>query len=85
MNLLFIRTITLFPLAEAAGGLFDFNGTLPWLVGQFALLSIVLTFLFYKPLSKTLTERETAISYNLRYFSSYLLKNIYKFDIVPRI
>jgi F-type H+-transporting ATPase subunit b len=74
MNLLFIRTITLFPLAEAAGGLFDFNGTLPWLVGQFALLSIVLTFLFYKPLSKTLTERETAISYNLRYSSSYLLK-----------
>jgi F-type H+-transporting ATPase subunit b len=74
MNLLFIRTITLVPIANAAGGLFDFNGTLPLLVIQFTLLSIVLTFLFYKPLSKTLEERETAISYNLRYSSSYLLK-----------
>ena len=74
MNLLFIRTITLVPIANAAGGLFDFNGTLPLLVIQFTLLSIILTFLFYKPLSKTLEERETAISYNLRYSSSYLLK-----------
>lgn len=74
MNILVIRSTSLFPMVAAAGGLFDFNGTLPLIVGQFTLLSIVLTFLFYKPLSKTLEERETAIRYNLRYSSSYLLK-----------
>jgi hypothetical protein len=34
--------------SEGAGGLFDFNATLPAMALQFILLTIVLTFLFYK-------------------------------------
>lgn len=74
MNILVIRATPLFTIVDAAGGLFDFNGTLPLIVGQFTLLSLVLTFLFYKPVSKRLEEREIAISCNLRYSSCYLLK-----------
>jgi len=74
MNILFIRATSLFTITDAAGGLFDFNGTMPLIVGQFTLLSIVLTFLFYKPVSQRLEERETAIGCNLRYSSCYLLK-----------
>ena len=74
MNILFIRATPLFTITDAAGGLFDFNGTMPLIVSQFTLLSIILTFLFYKPVSQRLEERETAIGCNLRYSSCYLLK-----------
>lgn len=34
---------------EAVGGLFDFNATLPLVGIQFVLLTVLLTFLLYKP------------------------------------
>merc|ERR1711904_15852 len=56
------------------GGLFDFNATLPAMALQFILLTIVLTFVFYKPVSKLLEERETFINTNLSEASTKLLK-----------
>jgi F-type H+-transporting ATPase subunit b len=41
---------------------------------QFVLLTIVLTFIFYKPISKVLEERETFINKNLTEASEKLLK-----------
>jgi F-type H+-transporting ATPase subunit b len=61
-------------VAEGAGGLFDFNATLPLMAIQFILLTIVLTFVFYKPVAKALEERETNISTNLADASEKLLK-----------
>jgi len=61
-------------VAEGAGGLFDFNATLPLMAIQFILLTIVLTFVFYKPVAKALEERETNISTNLAEASEKLLK-----------
>jgi F-type H+-transporting ATPase subunit b len=61
-------------IAEGAGGLFDFNATLPLMAIQFILLTVVLTFIFYKPVAKILEERETLISTNLADASAKLLK-----------
>jgi len=61
-------------VAEGAGGLFDFNATLPLMAIQFVLLTVVLTFVFYKPVGKILEERETRISTNLAEASEKLLK-----------
>jgi F-type H+-transporting ATPase subunit b len=61
-------------VAEGAGGLFDFNATLPLMAIQFILLTVVLTFVFYKPVAKLLEERETSISTNLADASEKLLK-----------
>ena len=61
-------------VAEGAGGLFDFNATLPLMAIQFILLTTVLTFVFYKPVAKVLEERETNISTNLADASEKLLK-----------
>jgi F-type H+-transporting ATPase subunit b len=41
---------------------------------QFILLTVVLTFVFYKPVGKVLEERETTISTNLADASDKLLK-----------
>jgi F-type H+-transporting ATPase subunit b len=60
--------------SEGAGGLFDFNATLPVMALQFILLTIVLTFIFYKPISNLLEERETFINTNLSEASAKLLK-----------
>lgn len=40
-----------------AGGLFDFDATLPLMGIQFLLLVVVLNLLFYKPLGKAIDER----------------------------
>jgi len=56
-----------------AGGLFDFNATLPFMAIQFILLTVVLTFVFYKPVSKVLDDRETYINGNLTQASEKLL------------
>lgn len=69
MPLLHILAVT-----EGAGGLFDFNATLPLMAIQFVLLTIALTFIFYKPVAKVLEERETSINTNLAEASSKLLK-----------
>ena len=60
--------------SNEAGGLFDFNGTLPLMAIQFILLTTALTFLFYKPIAKTLEQRETFINDNLASASEKLLK-----------
>ena len=61
-------------MSEGAGGLFDFNATLPLMALQFILLTTVLTFLFYKPVAKDLEDREAYISGNLADASEKLIK-----------
>ena len=61
-------------MSEGAGGLFDFNATLPLMALQFVLLTTVLTFIYYKPVGKILEERETLISGNLATASERLIK-----------
>ena len=73
MNILFTPTQML-AMTEGAGGLFDFNATLPLMAIQFVLLTVVLTFVFYKPVSKVLDERENYISGNLNQASEKLIK-----------
>ena len=64
----------LLAMTEGAGGLFDFNATLPLMAIQFVLLMVVLTFIFYKPVSKVLDDRELYISGNLTQASEKLIK-----------
>merc|ERR1711892_790815 len=52
-------------MSEGAGGLFDFNATLPLMALQFIALTTILTFVYYKPVGTLLEERETLISSNL--------------------
>merc|ERR1711957_902823 len=52
-------------MSEGAGGLFDFNATLPLMALQFIALTTILTFVYYKPIGTLLEERETLISNNL--------------------
>jgi len=74
MNILFTPTTQMLAMTEGAGGLFDFNATLPLMAIQFVLLTVVLTFLFYKPVSKVIDERETYINGNLTTASEKLIK-----------
>ena len=73
MNILFTPTQML-AMSEGAGGLFDFNATLPLMALQIILLSVVLTFVFYKPVSKVIDEREAYINGNLTTASEKLIK-----------
>lgn len=66
--------VQMLAVSEGAGGLFDFNATLPLMALQFVLLTVVLTFVFYKPVSTVLEERETLINTNLSSASEKLLK-----------
>jgi len=61
-------------VVEGEGGLFDFNATLPLMAIQFILLTVVLTFVFYKPVEKLLDERESGINKNLADASEKLIK-----------
>jgi len=71
----FLMSLThMLVLQEAAGGLFDFNATLPFMAIQFILLTVILTFLFYKPVANTLEQREAFISTNLATATEKLLK-----------
>ena len=74
MNILFTPTTQMLAMTEGAGGLFDFNATLPLMAIQFVLLTVVLTFVFYKPVSKVLDERESYINGNLTQASEKLTK-----------
>jgi len=74
MNIFFMPLMHMIAIAEGAGGLFDFNATLPLMAIQFVLLTVVLTFVFYKPVEKVLEERETSINTNLAEASEKLLK-----------
>ena len=44
--------------AEGEGGLFDFNATLPLMAVQIVVLTLALNFIFYKPLTETILERQ---------------------------
>jgi F-type H+-transporting ATPase subunit b len=74
MNTFFMLATPLLAMTEGAGGLFDFNATLPLMGIQFILLTVVLTFIFYKPVSKVIDERETYINGNLTTASEKLIK-----------
>lgn len=74
MNILFMPLMQMLAMAEGAGGLFDFNATLPLMALQFVLLTTILTFIFYKPVAKVIDEREAMISQNLTNASDKLLK-----------
>jgi F-type H+-transporting ATPase subunit b len=74
MNIFLMPTTQMLAMTEGAGGLFDFNATLPLMAIQFILLTVVLTFIFYKPVSKVIDEREIYISGNLTQASEKLIK-----------
>jgi len=74
MNTFFMLATQLLAMTEGAGGLFDFNATLPLMAIQFVLLTVALTFIFYKPVSKVLDDRELYISGNLTQASEKLIK-----------
>jgi F-type H+-transporting ATPase subunit b len=74
MNVTLTSLAQMLAISEGAGGLFDFNATLPLMALQFVLLTVLLTFLFYKPIATTLEERETFINKNLTEASETLLK-----------
>jgi F-type H+-transporting ATPase subunit b len=74
MNILFMPATQMLAMTEGAGGLFDFNATLPLMAIQFILLTVVLTFVFYKPVSKVIDERESYINGNLTTASEKLIK-----------
>jgi F-type H+-transporting ATPase subunit b len=65
MNMFFLPTAQLLVQSEGAGGLFDFNATMPLMALQFIILTIVLTFTFYKPITTVLDERESLIRTNV--------------------
>ena len=72
MNILFMPEML--AMTEGAGGLFDFNATLPLMAIQFVLLTVVLTFIFYKPITKVIDDRENYINDNLTTASEKLIK-----------
>ena len=74
MNILFMPATQMLAVAEGAGGLFDFNATLPLMALQIILLSVVLTFIFYKPVSKVIDDREAYINGNLTTAAEKLIK-----------
>ena len=74
MNILFLPAPQMLAISEGAGGLFDFNATLPLMALQIILLSVVLTFVFYKPVSKVIDDRENYINGNLTTASEKLIK-----------
>ncbi len=63
-----------FNLAEAEGGLFDFNATLPLMALQFLILMVLLDNLFYKPVAKILDDRDEYIRNSLTTASASLNK-----------
>ena len=67
-------TTHMLAMTEGAGGLFDFNATLPLMAIQFILLTVTLTFVFYKPIAKVIDEREAYITENLTTASNSLIK-----------
>ena len=69
-----MSTTTISAMTDGAGGLFDFNATLPLMAIQFVLLTVVLTFVFYKPVAKVLDDRESYINDNLTKASDKLMQ-----------
>nr|YP_010204158.1 ATP synthase CFO B' chain subunit II [Ahnfeltia fastigiata]UAT97631.1 ATP synthase CFO B' chain subunit II [Ahnfeltia fastigiata] len=59
---------------EVEGGLFDFNATLPLMALQFLALTVILNFIFYKPITNVLDERDEYIRNSLTTASASLVK-----------
>nr|AOM64523.1 ATP synthase CFO B' chain subunit II [Riquetophycus sp.] len=59
---------------EVEGGLFDFNATLPLMALQFLALTVILNFIFYRPITNVLDEREEYIRNSLTTASAALLQ-----------
>nr|YP_010736111.1 ATP synthase CF0 subunit II [Phaeocystis rex]WEL35971.1 ATP synthase CF0 subunit II [Phaeocystis rex] len=74
MNSFLMSLAQMLAMSEGAGGLFDFNATLPLMALQIIALTTILTFVFFKPVGTLLEERETLISNNLTNASERLLK-----------
>lgn len=75
MNIILIPSIQISTIIQQeAGGLFDFNTTLPLTALQFIALTVILTFIFYKPVNEILEERETLINGALNNASELLLE-----------
>lgn len=60
--------------SSSKGGLFDFNATLPLMALQFLGLTLVLNFLYYKPIINILDDRDEYIRNSLTSASASLLK-----------
>nr|YP_009393303.1 ATP synthase CF0 subunit II [Symphyocladiella dendroidea]ARW61865.1 ATP synthase CF0 subunit II [Symphyocladiella dendroidea] len=60
--------------ANEKGGLFDFNATLPLMALQFLALTVILNWLYYKPVSSVLDDREEYIRNSLTSASASLVK-----------
>ena len=52
--------------SSGAGGLFDFNATLPLIAIQFVALMVILDNILYSPLLTVINEREEYIQLNLK-------------------
>jgi F-type H+-transporting ATPase subunit b len=74
MNILSMCNPKMLTMVQGAGGLFDFNTTLPLMALQILLLSVALTFIFYKPVEKVIDEREAYINNNFATASEKLIK-----------
>lgn len=70
----FLFLVTSSNNTEHEGGLFDFNTTLPLMALQFLLLMIILNFIFYKPVTIVLDNRDEYIRNSLTSASSSLNK-----------
>jgi F-type H+-transporting ATPase subunit b len=60
--------------SEGAGGLFDFNATLPLMAVQIILLTVLLNIFFFGPISNTLEKRNSYITESLKSATSMLDK-----------
>lgn len=69
-----LSSVTIIIGAESEGGLFDFNATLPLMATQIVLLSLLLNFIFYKPLTNTILERRTFVEKSLKDAKDFLSK-----------
>lgn len=67
--------VIMLAILEGDGGPFDFNATLPLMGIQFILLVVILTIIFYKPVSKVIDDREIYINSNLKQAYDTLLKS----------
>lgn len=74
MNIFILSLGHLASIKEGAGGLFDFNATLPLMALQFIFLTVILTFVFYKPVTKVIETRDSFVNNNLAEASEKLLK-----------
>lgn len=73
MNNLIMHVTQEVTLSEAAGGLFDFNATLPLEALQFLLLTFVLRLIFYKPMGEFIDKRNHYSKNNLLEATAKLL------------